>query len=172
MKEKATKWRESNKEQVRLYQKEYRIKNREKLMAYDLTEKHKNHRKLWWVRNGKQYCVARNKKKHFLAMQIVSNQKVPECCRCGCKDSRALEINHKNLGGRKENLRGRLLYDAIISGKRKTDDLEITCRVCNAAHYLEKKFDIHYDITFKGLGLSQKERAVVRREMFGNGKFQ
>jgi predicted nucleic acid-binding Zn-ribbon protein len=64
------------------------------------------------------------------------------CVRCGCDDFRLLEINHKNGGGRKELLVGRktkarAFYHAIANGERKTDDLELLCRPCNAIHYLE-----------------------------------
>ena len=36
--------------------------------------------------------------------------------------------------------KGTQLYHDIASGKRKTDDLELLCKPCNAIHYLELKF--------------------------------
>ena len=62
-----------------------------------------------------------------------------KCVYCGCNVLEALEINHVNGGGAKENKgaqRRRYLND-ILNGKR--DDLELTCRVCNALHYMKLK---------------------------------
>lgn len=72
-----------------------------------------------------------------------------KCIYCGCDIPEALEINHKNGGGsvdinpRKRNRSSRQFYLDILSGRRKTDDLELTCRVCNSVHYL---------VELKGLG--------------------
>lgn len=62
-----------------------------------------------------------------------------KCSHCGCDDLRALEINHVNGGGSKEHqLRGGYVFYAdILSGKRKTDDLELLCTVCNAHHHIK-----------------------------------
>ena len=64
------------------------------------------------------------------------------CVRCGCNDERLLEVNHKNGGGSQEHKKS--IYSnfihAIAVGRRKTEDLEILCRPCNAIHYLEKKY--------------------------------
>ena len=60
-----------------------------------------------------------------------------ECVRCGCDDIRLLEINHKNGGGRLDN---RNIIQRIRTKERKTDDLELLCRPCNAIHFIEKKF--------------------------------
>ena len=65
-----------------------------------------------------------------------------KCHYCDCNEFDALEINHKYGGGRKErpqnNRRGKSFYLAIIKGRRTKEDLELTCRVCNAWHYLVK----------------------------------
>jgi 5-methylcytosine-specific restriction endonuclease McrA len=62
-----------------------------------------------------------------------------KCIDCGCKILKALEINHIHGGGRKEERkRGRKSYLLdIYKGRRKTNDLNILCRVCNNKHYLE-----------------------------------
>jgi len=72
-----------------------------------------------------------------------------KCVNCGCTDIRILEANHKNLDGYKERkgyyqgmASGQILYMNILNGKRKTDDLEVTCKICNALHYVKKKFGI------------------------------
>jgi hypothetical protein len=65
-----------------------------------------------------------------------------KCINCGCDLVEILEINHKNGGGNKEmDLKYfgntiNFLKD-IISGNRKTDDLEIRCKVCNTLHYVD-----------------------------------
>jgi len=64
-----------------------------------------------------------------------------KCIYCGCDNPGALEINHKNGGGGKENRNPafdyRRRYREILNGKR--EDLELVCRVCNANHYLCSK---------------------------------
>lgn len=66
-----------------------------------------------------------------------------KCEKCGCDRYELLEINHKNGNGAKE-LRSKWktlsnFVRAIVLGKRKTDDLNVLCRPCNAVHYLEMK---------------------------------
>jgi hypothetical protein len=64
------------------------------------------------------------------------------CVRCGCDDERLLEINHKRGGGRKEGWSRRMVSNlrAILAGTRKSDDLEVVCKVCNVRHYIELRF--------------------------------
>ena len=63
-----------------------------------------------------------------------------QCVYCGCNTIGALEINHKNGGGCKENKgAGSVTVNNVYFGRRKTDDLEIVCRVCNAWHYISRK---------------------------------
>jgi hypothetical protein len=72
---------------------------------------------------------------------IISNNN-PVCENCGCDDLRLLEINHKHGGGTKESQKGKnsnRFYLDIYKGRRKTDDLNLLCKVCNALHYLELK---------------------------------
>lgn len=65
----------------------------------------------------------------------------PKCVNCGCDDFRLLEVNHKNCGGAKEiRTKGSGFYGDIINGKRKIEDLELLCRVCNALHFLQFKY--------------------------------
>jgi hypothetical protein len=63
------------------------------------------------------------------------------CIYCGCDNINALEFNHINGGGNKEaravgggNQKEKCLD--ILAGRRT--DLELSCRVCNALHYLVK----------------------------------
>jgi hypothetical protein len=78
-----------------------------------------------------------------------------ECVNCGCNIPELLEVNHKKGGGGIERKSfgnsGSGFRRAVMSGKRTIDDLELTCRVCNALHYLEfthgKK--LPYKISFR-----------------------
>jgi predicted RNA-binding Zn-ribbon protein involved in translation (DUF1610 family) len=87
-----------------------------------------------------------------VVLNVVSNNN-PVCENCGCDDVRLLEVNHKNGGGNKELKFGKntnaFAWD-IYMGRRKTDDLNLLCRVCNALHYLELKYGkTRHIITYK-----------------------
>lgn len=90
-----------------------------------------------------------NKKRYFAtrleALKIVSDGNLT-CSNCGCDDIRILEINHIN--GRKEidNFNRYDFYRKIICGERKTDDLNILCRVCNATHFVKLKYGTNFII--------------------------
>ena len=120
----------------------------------------------WWPSNRKinklvcNSCVnermlpiyrAYHERQRLKALDKVANGSEIKCVNCGCEDKRLLEINHKDGGGIQELGKGNerrhmKFYQDIITGKRQTDDLEITCRVCNALHYLQLK---HGDLPFK-----------------------
>lgn len=61
----------------------------------------------------------------------------PSCVYCGCDNMQALEINHKKDFGTREH--GTKLLNDICSGRKKKEDFEIVCRVCNALHYMKMK---------------------------------
>lgn len=71
--------------------------------------------------------------------KVSKNGKI--CCEgCGCTELSFLEINHLNGGGSKEFKENRKnTQDRILKGERKTDDLNILCRVCNALDHLARK---------------------------------
>lgn len=73
------------------------------------------------------------------------------CTRCGCNNVNLLEINHKNGGGRQEKLKRRMdLNTAIYYGHRSIKDLELLCKVCNAAHAALLKINIdNWNIKWK-----------------------
>ena len=88
---------------------------------------------------GAKYRVLVRKRVFFR----ISGSITPQCVRCGCDDTRLLEINHKNGGGGKEMQKGKKsfrFYLDIANGIRTTDDLELLCRPCNAIHALELRF--------------------------------
>lgn len=108
-----------------------------------------------WYKNNLEKATEHNrncyKNIRLIAFQIISNLEIPKCSNCACEYLPMLEINHKNGGGNIEGLRGINLYVKIINGKRKTDDLEVTCKVCNIIHYVKLKFGASYDIKFNGV---------------------
>jgi hypothetical protein len=78
------------------------------------------------------------------ALNLITRGGPLICAHCGCDDLRLIEINHRNGGGVKErrvggNFTGINFYAAIVNRTRTTEDLELTCRLCNARHYLERK---------------------------------
>lgn len=92
----------------------------------------------------------RTKIEKLAAFQIVSGEAVPRCRNCGCADLRILEMEHKNGHGLKVDGNAVILRRNIIAGRRKTDDLEILCKVCNAKAYVERVFKLSFEVKFKG----------------------
>jgi len=146
------------KEYLKEYRKKYPEKNKAACKRY--YEKHKEHcKKLVKIRYDnnkeeiKEYYRKYNKERYSkfrtAVFNLLSNNN-PHCVRCGCEDIRLLEINHKNGGGKREIRNSIKFYGDIINGIRKTDDLEILCRVCNHWHYLELKYgELPYKVIFK-----------------------
>lgn len=95
--------------------------------------------KAWRAKNP-GYATEHSRRYREIALNVIGGGKI-ECVRCGCDDVRMLEINHKNGGGGKE-MKGnsQSFYRDIARLKRRCDDLELLCRVCNAHHFLETKF--------------------------------
>jgi len=71
-----------------------------------------------------------------------------KCAKCGCDDTRFLEVNHTKGGGKKEqreykkeghNL-GHNMILLIYSGKRGLEDLNLLCRACNSIDHLERVY--------------------------------
>jgi hypothetical protein len=83
---------------------------------------------------------ARGLGRRIQAMTIIAKGK-PKCVNCGCDYLPFLEINHINGNGTQERkndqAKGSHFCSNIVNGKRSTEDLEITCRLCNALHYLK-----------------------------------
>lgn len=93
--------------------------------------KHKyfqSHRKKWSIVTTRSIQKCRE----FIIMQLGG-----KCVYCGCDDIPRLQINHKNGDGSKEPKgRGAAFYWAILKGRRTTEDLEVTCPICNWVHYM------------------------------------
>ena len=127
----------SLKENKKIYHGKWYQKNREKNRERSLKQSREYQKK-----NPEKIRETREKSHKKLVndvLNIISNDDL--CCvSCGCDDLRLLEINHKNGGGRKDMRNHNKFYRDIRNGKRKIDDLEILCKVCNSHHYLELKF--------------------------------
>ena len=111
-------------------------------------------------KSGTHYCsrecysIARReregerKRQHKLAVfEMLGGAK---CKYCGCDDINALEINHINGGGNRERrlkrgkpYSGNVILEDLYYGVTPLSEVEVTCRVCNAWHYITKK--IGYD---------------------------
>jgi DNA-directed RNA polymerase subunit M/transcription elongation factor TFIIS len=99
--------------------------------------------KEWLTINRKAHSDMTRMRLMKSVFTLISKSITPKCANCGCDDVRLLEINHKNGGGGAEYKKGKSamsFYRDIAMLRRKTDDLELLCRVCNAKHYLELKF--------------------------------
>lgn len=84
------------------------------------------------------------------ALGIVSKSETPICANCGCNFIEILELNHKNGGGTKENLRSYAMYRAVITGRRTLEDLEVLCKVCNTKDHVKRAFGIDFNIECLG----------------------
>ena len=51
-----------------------------------------------------------------------------------------LEVNHLNGRTIEERLTSHRIYEAIVKGVRKTNDLDIRCKMCNLLYYIETKY--------------------------------
>lgn len=115
-----------------------RLKHSKKTLAYYYENK-----------NNPEFQAKRKEwrgKVQVKALQIVSKSLNPECVRCGCSFIPILEIHHVNGNGKEE--RGRVFLYSIVSGKRKTDDLRVLCKVCNTTDFAEKKSGRKWKIVF------------------------
>jgi len=105
-------------------------------MPYKDPERQKEWQRGWEKRN------LNIRRKYRKEVKIKAYQKLGgKCVYCGCNNFDALEINHK-FGGGAQEIKTRIsnykFYLDIVAGRRTTEDLELTCRVCNAWHYLTK----------------------------------
>jgi hypothetical protein len=87
-----------------------------------------------YLREHPEYAGNYNWRVKSKALRIVGTK----CVYCGEANPLILSINHKNGGGNSERkalkLEGNDLYRMIVSGKRKTDDLETCCMNCQVAY--------------------------------------
>jgi hypothetical protein len=130
----------TNKKKIKMQHNEYAEKHRKKAREYG-----RRYRQKHPEQSGKYIRDIRLK-----ALKIVSKGTL-KCFRCSCDDIRILEINHTNGGGVKEfKEKGNYkFYRDITKGIRKTDDLNLLCKVCNQAHFVKLKYGIEYNVNLK-----------------------
>lgn len=131
-----------------------RVRKRYHTNAIAINEK----RRTEWHTSGKRRIQQNNYRKS-VRQRVFQRLGGARCVYCGCDDIRFLEVNHKNGGGNKTDFkskagglgcgRGWTFYGNILNGKRRIDDLEVACRVCNALHYLKVKFGSEATTNFR-----------------------
>lgn len=127
--------RYKNKDARRKYSRDY-------MRKYRTTLKSKGIERKW---NSAGYL----QKLRTLALEALGG---PVCINCGCTELKILEINHKNGGGRKEfrTKNSAQHYRDILSGKSDKDLYEVTCRICNALHYVKDIMGVNgHKVTWK-----------------------
>ena len=111
-----------------------------------------------WAKANRAKKREWNKRLRIRVIKLLGGK----CVNCGCDDFEALEINHINGGGSQEKNKKyggsyrSFLYD-ILAGRRSKDDLDIRCKVCNAAHCLKelKKLNGNWKIIYEKDGASR-----------------
>jgi len=108
-------------------------------MPYSDGEKQKSYQRDWVRQKRARLRESEKRYTHKLRRKVIQLLG-GKCVNCGCNNYNALEINHKNGDGNKERRKTsyKQFYLNILSGRRKTDDLEIRCIVCNALHKAQK----------------------------------
>lgn len=138
----AKKYRQKNKEKIKEYQQKYRVKNKRAAAIKRKARYQKNkeyfrkYQEKYRIENKERIEEVRRKralKQRKLALNILGGN----CVYCGCDIYEALEINHI-YGGGKKRPPGNMLVRHILTGKADLSKLEVTCRICNAWHYLTK----------------------------------
>jgi len=118
------------------------LKDRKAYRAY-----HKKWMKNWRKNNPEKQKEFEKAERETLKGRVFEYLGGAKCVVCGCEDRRALEINHKNGGGRKDTVGvQRWTYLRNIIKNKRREELDIRCRVCNSAHYLEQKYGIRHKI--------------------------
>ncbi|MES0071895.1 hypothetical protein [Mesorhizobium sp. M0058] len=89
-----------------------------------------------WIAKNPGHSTRHSRGMRQTAILLVGKG-VLQCVRCGCDRTELLEINHINGGGTVESRKSMTFYRALAALRRKTDDLELLCKPCNAIHALE-----------------------------------
>ena len=120
-------------------------------------ETYERHKEEYRKKAREKYKLRKEKQRKYQqeiklqALNIISKGRI-YCENCGCKDIRVLEINHINGKTEEEKIKrkgGILLYHDIIRNRRKIDDLNILCTICNWAYFIKQKYNIDYKIEVK-----------------------
>ena len=130
-------WYEKNKERVKKQSHEYYLSHREETLQRT-TRYHHEHTE--WRKKYYQGYYGE------IRLEVLARiDPAMKCARCGCDDTRFLEINHIKGGGNKEHKKlgkkvTRNMILLIHHKKRSVEDLNLLCRICNALDHLERVF--------------------------------
>ncbi|MGI0022947.1 MAG: hypothetical protein ACRD9Q_08820 [Nitrososphaeraceae archaeon] len=129
-------WYEKNKERVNKQSHENYLKNRQAVIQRTTRYHFENKEKI------KKYY---QKYYEEIRLEVLARiDPAMKCAMCDCDDTRFLEVNHINGGGRKEHIRyqkeGHNMILLIHHGKRGVEDLNLLCRACNSLDHLERKY--------------------------------
>lgn len=104
-----------------------------------------------YKRNNRKTIESKTQKRTKITVLNIISGGNPHCVKCGCDDIRLLEIHHKNGGGTQEFKKEKYInyHWNIYMGRRKTDDLELYCRICHAYIHLELQYGkLPYNISY------------------------
>lgn len=137
------KWRQENKDKIKVTSNQTKNKERRKLRYQENKEKYQ----IYYQKNKEKYKVRYQKNKEQIKASLKKlrlNQRKSalkllggKCVYCGCDRYEVLEINHIN-GRDKKGERGYALIKCILNGNVDLSELEVTCSICNIWHYITK----------------------------------
>jgi len=136
-KEERAAYYDRNSEKLKRQHKEYYQKNKE--ATIQRTTRYHHEHKEWRKKYYKGYYGE-------IRLEVLARiDPAMKCARCGCDDTKFLEINHIKGGGNKEHKkRGKKVTRNMIllihHKKRSVEDLNLLCRICNALDHLERVF--------------------------------
>lgn len=117
----------------------------------DHKEKFMEDKKQWRINHSGDNKTESQKTLYERRKRQTINRLGGKCSNCGCDIYEALEINHINGGGNEERktTSGITFFNQIIRGER--NDVEVTCKVCNAIHTLVKlkKLGDHWKVSYE-----------------------
>jgi hypothetical protein len=113
-----------------------------------MREFNRDYVKKWRQKNPEKQHIIDSRAKQNLKLKVLEYLGGAKCARCGCTVFAVLEINHLNLGGHKDQKTHGYwqLLRSILREQRK-NEFNVLCHVCNAAHYIENKFGLKYEIS-------------------------
>jgi len=111
----------------------------------------KDKKKYYWIHREKM--VKYRKDRHQLLRKKVIEKLGSRCVYCGCDVPEALEINHINGGGNLEfRKKGTYRIQTQILRDKYSFPVELTCKVCNAVHYLKLKGITGFKVSYNNKG--------------------
>lgn len=134
--------RAENKEKMLRWERNYRVKNQEKIRQYrrDNEEVLRVRHREWWLAHKDNAEYRNRARAGNLRIKKAAMMKLGGvfCRKCKISDLRILTVNHIN-GRAGDERRGKMMsglpfYRKILSGKRCTDDLEVLCYNCQVIH--------------------------------------